>query len=371
MIKINAKEDHGYVSKYSAEFKDKKLEEDFFEHEIKSVMKYMKPILLIFGGLYLLFMVPDYFLIKDDRIFKIILINRIFILILVILLHLKLKKEKRHTNLPYWFTAYEIVVSLSFLLNFYNYDSPNFFMLSWGVMIIVLTIFLVPNKWKYTIFTSVLVSISFFLLSLNSFESIKISEFSASVVYMTLVIVLSSIYSYSMNYNKRMQYLSNRKLIKMSVTDTLTGIYNRAKFNHELVRWIELSKMYKSHLSLVIFDIDDFKKINDSHGHLAGDKVLVDAVKIVTNNMRKSDVFARWGGEEFVILLPNTEIQDAMEMTERLRVLISEYVFDGVGHVSCSFGVVSLKEEDNVDTFLHRADQRLYLAKGAGKNMVL
>lgn len=369
MVKINTKEEH--IVTYLGEFKDKELENEFFNHEIISALKYIKPILLALGFLHFLFIVPDYFLIKDFAVFKGILINRIVVFLLIILLYLRIKKLKNYIMLSYWFSVYEIIFSVSFLIIYYQYESPNFLIQALGIIIIIFSIFLIPNKWKYMIFTSMFVSMSFFVLSLYYFKGIKFSEFSAGVVYILLVVLLSGISSYRMNYYKRIQYVNSKKLTEMSITDPLTGIYNRAKFNEELAQWVEISKRYNTSLSLVIFDIDDFKKINDNYGHLTGDKVIVDIAKIVIKIIRKTDVFARWGGEEFVILLPDTKKQHAIDMTERLRALISEYGFNKVGHVSCSFGVVSLKENDDLETFLHRADNRLYLAKDAGKNRVM
>lgn len=371
VAKMNGKQDYDNSSIYLGEFKDKELEMEFFNYEIINALKYIKPILLILGTLYLSFIVPDYFLIKDDNVFKYILINRVGIILLIILLYLRIKKFKNYILLTYWFTAYEMIISLSFLLIFYKYESPDFLIQVLGVITIILSIFLIPNKWIYMIFTSLTVSISFLLFSVYYLKDIEFPQFSAGIVYTSLVIILSGISSYRMNYYKRIQYINSKKLTKMSMTDALTGIYNRAKFDEELVRLVEISRRYNTPLSLVIFDIDDFKIINDSYGHLTGDKVIVDTVKIVMKAMRRTDVFARWGGDEFAIILPNTQRDEAIDMTARLRVRISEYVFDKVEYISCSFGVVLLEEDDDIETFLHRADQRVYLAKDAGKNIVI
>lgn len=368
---MSLKADYECDSIHFGEFKDKGLEHEFLNHEISNAIKYIKPLLLVLAILYFSFIIPDYYIIKDNTIFKKILINRSVISLLIIILYFRIRYLRNYIAITYWFTIYEIIVSLSFLTIFYQYESPDFLIQSLGVIIIIFSIFLVPNKWKYMIFTSACVSIGFFGLSLYFLKNIKMAEFSAGVVHILLIILLIGISSYRINYYKRAQYLNSKKLIKMSVTDGLTGIYNRSKFDNELEKWVEVSRRYNTNLSLVIYDIDNFKTINDSYGHLVGDKVLVDIVKIVMKVIRKTDVFARWGGEEFTILLPNTEIDQAVDISRRLRRMISEYQFDEVGKVTCSFGVSYLKKNDDIETFLHRADQRLYLAKSIGKNTVI
>ncbi|SCY52261.1 GGDEF domain-containing protein [Alkaliphilus peptidifermentans] len=353
------------------EFKDKVLEDEYLNYEMTNAIKYIKPILLALGVLYLLFIIPDYFLIKDSKTLQSILINRVSFLVLVLILYLRVKLVENYQSLTYWFTIYEMIIGISFLFVFYKYESPNFLIQSMGLIIIILSIFLVPNKYKYMVFASVFISISFFILSKITIRDISFSEYSASIVYITLVIILTGISSYKINESRRIQYVNSKALIKMSETDALTGIYNKAKFNDEIKRWVQISNRYNTPLSLVMFDIDDFKKTNDKYGHLIGDKVLVSITNIVLKNLRQTDVFARWGGEEFVILMPNTQVEQAVDITERLRLIVFDNPVDEVEHISCSFGVVELTYNDDVDTFLHRADQNLYSAKNSGKNLVV
>jgi two-component system cell cycle response regulator len=370
-VRLRKKDDNQTSAIRLAEFTNTELEKEYFKNEINNAKRYISPILLIFGILYFLFIVPDYFFLDNSNGFVVALVNRLVFLMLVVILYLRLKYIKNYRVLIYWFTLYEIVASISFLVIFYMYPSPNFLIQSFGVMIIILAIFLIPNRWIYMVFVSVTVSISFFALSAHYLKDVKLSELSASIVYLIIVIILSGISSYRINYFKRMQFIYNKKLVEMSIHDPLTGIFNRFKFDEELRDWISYSKRYKTPMSLVIFDFDDFKKINDNYGHLEGDKVLIEAVKLIKSNIRSTDVFARWGGEEFVVLLPNTEKQPALELTERLRTAVAGHTFDNAGNITCSFGVASLKEHDDFSSLLHRADKMLYVAKYAGKNTVV
>jgi diguanylate cyclase (GGDEF)-like protein len=165
-------------------------------------------------------------------------------------------------------------------------------------------------------------------------------------------------------------YIQKENLIKLSLTDSLSGISNRVKFEQELDKWYELSKRYKTPLTLIIFDIDNFKSINDLYGHLAGDGVIISITKLISKTIRKTDIFARWGGDEFVILLPNTSKDSALELAERLRKIISEIFVEKQGCLSCSFGVVSLEAYDTLNSFIKRADEKMYESKKFGKNTV-
>ena len=161
-----------------------------------------------------------------------------------------------------------------------------------------------------------------------------------------------------------------RKLDLQATTDPLTGIFNRLKFNQELAAEMARSGRYKTPLSVVMYDIDHFKAVNDTHGHQVGDRVLVGLCRIVAGRIRQTDVLARWGGEEFMILAPNCGGQQAFELAEKLRRLIEEFVFAEVGTVTCSFGVAQFQDSDTAETLTSRADAALYAAKRAGRNRV-
>ncbi|MFM5876944.1 diguanylate cyclase [Aeromonas veronii] len=168
--------------------------------------------------------------------------------------------------------------------------------------------------------------------------------------------------------------LANQELEKISRVDFLTGTLNRKAFTTRVDYELSKSRRYKTDASLVIMDIDFFKKVNDDHGHLVGDKVLQIVSKIVNSEIRESDIFARYGGEEFILFLPETGIIDAKEMTERIRRAIEERTSGGSTSdsppVTCSFGVSAVISSDNISTLIKRADDALYNAKNNGRNRV-
>lgn len=158
-------------------------------------------------------------------------------------------------------------------------------------------------------------------------------------------------------------------LERLANTDPLTKIYNRLKLNELLNYEIKKTDRYKTPISLIMFDIDRFKNINDTFGHDVGDEVLIAIAKAVEQNIRSTDVLARWGGEEFMIMLPNTDEAGAHIMAENLRKLIASLKFEKFEFVTASFGV-SQYEDDGVKEFLKRVDNALYDAKRGGRNMV-
>jgi diguanylate cyclase (GGDEF)-like protein len=161
-----------------------------------------------------------------------------------------------------------------------------------------------------------------------------------------------------------------RALDFQASTDELTGTFNRFKFNHELAIQIAGAQRYGTALSLVIYDVDHFKLINDTHGHLAGDAVLRHLVGLSTVQIRSTDVHARWGGEEFVILAPGCTAVMARQMAELLRGKIEHSEFGSVGTITCSFGVAEFATGDTADVLIARADHALYTAKHRGRNRV-
>jgi diguanylate cyclase (GGDEF)-like protein len=133
---------------------------------------------------------------------------------------------------------------------------------------------------------------------------------------------------------------------------------------------VEKSLSEHKDLSLIIFDIDYFKEVNDTYGHQAGDTVLQEIAKLILKNIKTSDVFARWGGEEFVILLPDTTVEGAYQFAQKLRTLIKEYPFEVVDQITSSFGVGQLNEYENKMTLFEKVDKALYNAKNSGRDRV-
>jgi diguanylate cyclase (GGDEF)-like protein/PAS domain S-box-containing protein len=163
---------------------------------------------------------------------------------------------------------------------------------------------------------------------------------------------------------------------QLSITDPLTNIYNRRIFDEIIIKEWERAKRSKSQLTIIIFDIDDFKRINDTHGHLIGDQVLTNLADLCLSNMRSMDIIARYGGEEFMILMPDTDPASAHQSMERLRITIAEKPLatseDKEIFVTISAGIAiwNGQEQIEIPILLDHADQALYISKQTGRNKV-
>jgi diguanylate cyclase (GGDEF)-like protein len=206
-------------------------------------------------------------------------------------------------------------------------------------------------------------------------EIIKYLSIASAIILLIISIYL--IKKISNNYlNMISSYQSkidikHRTLLKLSNIDHLTKINNRKSIETILIKELRRVERYNQQLSLIIFDIDNFKKINDTYGHNVGDNVLKNIAKIVSSTIRESDYFGRWGGEEFIIVSTETSLDNAIIVAEKVRKNIYAYDFEEVENVSCSIGVAEYGKGDTNLTIVNNADAALYEAKHSGKNRVV
>jgi len=164
--------------------------------------------------------------------------------------------------------------------------------------------------------------------------------------------------------------MQKEKLEFLATTDPLTKVANRAKLDKYLLNSINALKSNSiKYLSIIFFDIDFFKKINDTHGHKVGDTVLVELANLIKNSLKNNAILARWGGEEFVIVI-KSDLENAHKKALELREMVEKFDFTTVKNMTCSFGVSQFREDDSENSFVIRADEALYRAKLNGRNRV-
>jgi diguanylate cyclase (GGDEF)-like protein len=164
---------------------------------------------------------------------------------------------------------------------------------------------------------------------------------------------------------------ANEKLNHLAAKDSLTNIFNRRMIDEYISQQTIKAKRYNNNLSLIMVDIDHFKEVNDKYGHQVGDEVIISLVDIISKNIRKSDIFGRWGGEEFIILLPETSLYQATIVAQNIREKVEEYIFYKVGKKTISLGVSEFNSDEDSSIFIKRADNALYKAKSDGRNRVV
>ncbi|HWR38794.1 MAG TPA: diguanylate cyclase [Patescibacteria group bacterium] len=182
--------------------------------------------------------------------------------------------------------------------------------------------------------------------------------------------VLASVALDNVSTNRRLR-IANEELERLASTDRLTGAWNRRRFEELAAVAVAESVRYKQPLAFLMLDVDHFKAINDRFGHPAGDAVLKELVQMIQRHIRISDSLARWGGEEFVLILPHTAQEQAAKLAEKLRCLIERHKFPEVEQVTISMGLTERKDGDTWEAMLQRSDEALYDAKDQGRNRVV
>jgi diguanylate cyclase len=207
-----------------------------------------------------------------------------------------------------------------------------------------------------------------------------IREVVSEVVTQTNLMAHNGVLLRDMLYETKREIENLRDQLEKSrqeaTTDALTGLLNRRAFDSEMLRATEDANLAHEYLSLLIIDIDHFKRVNDSHGHLVGDKVIRFIATQLSNNVKGRDIVARIGGEEFAVLLPSTQLENARLLAESIRARIEKSQLkrldtsQSIGTITISIGVTSYKQGEPITDFFHRADKALYRSKNDGRNKV-
>jgi len=190
-----------------------------------------------------------------------------------------------------------------------------------------------------------------------------------SLSYSKWAIIMKE-YSTQLSQINNMLERDNSKFEKMAFTDQLTGLYNRYKFTEIFVSEYKTMAQRDNSMSLIMIDIDYFKKINDTYGHNVGDAVLLQLSNILLRHLRNVDVISRWGGEEFLILLPTATVENAYKLGEKIRIAIQDFDMDESLKITVSIGITEVKIGDDIKDSVKRADTALYEAKDSGRNCV-
>lgn len=201
----------------------------------------------------------------------------------------------------------------------------------------------------------------------------------AVLVFAALFIYLFRLQSFNQQIqeaNKRLALVEhelrekNALLHQLSITDKLTGVYNRHHLDRILAQEFEHARRYQRPLSLVLFDLDRFKRINDEHGHQVGDYVLTQFARLAHDNVRRSDTFGRWGGEEFLLICPELNANQAADVANKIRQLLAQRQWQLGFTQTVSAGVCERGDLQSVDQFISAVDRQLYRAKASGRNCV-
>lgn len=361
---------NGHISHISAEFKNKTLEKQFEKNEIGKIKKFSSKSVLIYGVIYFLFVITDNILKVNEIEFRLLLVNRAIILIISFVLYRTIKTLKSYKIYLILINSYLFLGTTFFNLAFCIYIEKTFLIQTMGAILVIMAVFSLPNKFIYSTILTTFFAASYLIIARFEITPFNKYNYIAAVVYIIIFLFIGMIMAYKANRLGRMNFYTNLELIKSATTDPLTGIYNRLKFDEEIRKHIKLAKETKRDLAVILFDVDNFKFINDTYGHLTGDRILIAITKVVKKHIKTDYIFARWGGDEFAILLLNCSKLEAVDVANKINHSLSKMLRIINKKLSCSFEVASFSDEDDINTLIKKADDMLYKAKQQGKNTV-
>ncbi len=222
---------------------------------------------------------------------------------------------------------------------------------------------------KYATISATLTYIMAIISGLYFFD-LTLEAYIMHVFWSTAAYMFGFLSAYLLEMSSQTLFLKEEELSKMAKTDKLTGLFNRSKLDEVLANELNRTQRSQSTFGLVMLDIDYFKLVNDTYGHQVGDEVLIGIAKILKENIRSTDMLARWGGEEFILIYLNNDKEKLLHLVEELRQKIEAHTFEKVGQTTVSFGVTLYQSDDTVHSILKRADSALYLAKEYGRNRI-
>ena len=343
----------------------------FYNYQLACHRRYIGTVALVFGIFNALLLIPDFILIGDMSKKTVILLFRVLFSGMLFLLFRRSEKIKGITAFLNIITAFEFLAIAEFLLVLNLYNQPNFMIQAMGMLIINIAVFLIPNRWLNMLVVSILGTAGFLIYAALFMRSSDSGEFWAGAVYLCLALLLCSLFALELDQHQFNEFTAKRELITLSSTDQLTRAWNRKKLFDEFSRLQESHRDSQLPLTLVLMDIDKFKSINDQNGHSVADAVLVEMVDLINRHLRSTDILVRWGGDEFILLFPNTELETAAGILERIRKTIEKSTFAGSVKITCSFGAVEKKGSIDLDVMVEQADNLMYAAKSLGGNHVL
>ncbi|MBN1891340.1 MAG: diguanylate cyclase [Clostridiales bacterium] len=344
--------------------------EAFFRYLYKHSLHEKRYVLYALSVFNLLLLIPDLLIIESTAAKIFVALFRTLLSGGMIVFFSKLSALKNFRIYSRILSAIEIFGVFVFLFVLMSYPEPDFLIQSMGMLLIILVIFMFPNNWFYMVSITFISICAFLLIGTFLIADLSYMSFFAGFVYLVVAGVICAVSARGTERYRRRHFLSLQALRKISTTDTLTRTCNRASLEHDGEKWIELCRSLEQPLSVVFIDLDNLKIINDTHGHIVGDRILIETVSRIRDHLNARDIICRWGGDEFVLLLPGTDVIEAVRIVERIRDHVTGKPFSGGVVTSCSFGIAGMDKDSTLKSLIYNADQMMYRAKRKGKNSI-
>jgi len=317
----------------------------------------------------MLLLIPDLMNISGQSVWLLIAVRVVYSAVVLSSLFWIVRLETFFTR-SILTSVLEVIAVIIFLFVFRLYPQADFLIQMMGVMAIILVTFIVPNIWIISVGISVLAAAGFLLLAKMSISELGPNYFYAGMVYLAFEIVVGAAYSLSFLRYQYREFVAKTELERIYSTDPLTKIGNRLKLEEEANKWLAFCEKDNQPLCLALLDVDNLKQINDNHGHLVGDTVLYETAQILRSKLRKKDICVRWGGDEFILLLPCMSVDQAHKLAMEIKDEITSYEFSARLDISCSFGITQMQRGQSLEQLIAQADASMYLAKAHGKNTI-
>ncbi len=342
----------------------------YFNYQLISSRKYINQVCLAVGVFNEALLIPDSIFVKSPMSKLLIVLFRTLFTGLLVLFSLYCSRARGYRSFYRCTTGMELLAVAIFLFVLVQYDPPNFMVQAAGLYILLLAFFLVPNRYRNMLAVSTVGMAGFLYFSWRKLGGLSIDELMAAVIYFAATVLICSIFALGRDRQQYGEFLSKAQLMKLSYTDQLTRASSRNRLFSEFARWQKICLGRQRPLSLSLFDIDRFKSVNDQFGHSIADRVLAELADVIRAHLRSSDLLVRWGGDEFVILFPETDRNKAAGILNRVRYAIEKKRFAGKIHITCSFGLAEMEEGSTLDSMVQKADDLMYSAKKQGGNRV-
>lgn len=342
----------------------------YSDYRLAHVLESGPQIITLIAAFNLLLLAVDLRMVESAPARNVVLIIKVLYSVLLLVFVFKMNSIKSFLTYSRVLTVIELIGVGVFLYIFSQYSYPDFMIQTLGVITIIIVFFLIPNRWGALIAVASMFAISFLLFTRIFIPDLAPMTYAAGIVYITIDTSLCAFFSWNRQKLQSSEYNAQQELKIKSTTDYLTKASTRFKLEEDAQRYMSLCRRQKIPLSLIFVDVDNLKPINDMYGHLAGDRVLAEIVQLIRADLFDSDIVSRWGGDEFVLLLPDSDLEKAMEISESIRNSIQNKVFSGGVVATCSFGVSKMEENSTLETMIREADGLMYKSKKLGKNRI-
>ena len=352
-------------------FRDPAREEEFRRFELDAASPFLRKLLPLLGTLFAAFVVPDYWILGPGPSFFLTAVARGVSFGLLIFASSQMTPEKPRVRRERLLVGITLLGITSFGVALFTYRKANFHLQAVSVVLMIAAIYLIPNRFRVSLLLSLLLAgMGLAYLLLLAPPELLASERAAYIADFLLMALLSALLGRTFSATRRREYARTRELEWISRTDLLTKVGNRRDFEDRLESSLARRRRHGEETALLMLDIDKFKSVNDQFGHHVGDAVLREIAERLESSLRTEDSLARWGGEEFVLLLPRADLKSAEEFGGRIRSRISGAPFGCAGTITASIGITMLSETDTVESAVARVDRALYRAKDNGRDRI-